>query len=267
MDLATILGLFAALGIVMVAVIMGGGSVGELFAQPDAILLTVVGAMMASLVSVSLKTFLNVPKLIIKAFTGKAIDPMPAIDDLTDMADKARRDGLLALEEKAKSLDEPFLRKGVMLVVDGVDPAQVKAILSSEIENMKDRHAAGYGYFNACGGFGPTMGMIGTVLGLIAAMKNLENPADLGRSIAAAFLTTLWGVASSNLLWLPLGGKLEYNSEQEASYRYMLLDGILALQAGENPRMVREKLMAYVPPSVRVDDAAQANAVSAGAEA
>jgi len=266
MDLATILGLVLALAIISVAMILDGGSPAELFHHPQAIVLTVGGAMMAALVSVPLKTILNLPKLFMIAFTGKDIDPVPAIDVLTDMADQARREGLLALEDKAKSLDDPFLRKGVMLVVDGVDPAQVKAILHAEVENMRHRHALGYGYFNACGGYGPTMGIVGTVMGLISVLKELDDPGALGESIAAAFLATLWGIMSANVLWLPVGGKLAFNSEKEAAYREMLVEGILALQAGENPRMVRDKLMAYVPPSSRAEDVAQVEA-AAGAEA
>ena len=138
-----------------------------------------------------------------------------------------------------------------MLVVDGVDPAQVRAILEIDIEHMRERHAANYGLFSAAGGFAPTFGIIGTVMGLISVLKQLDDPSKLAGSIASAFLATLWGLLSANLIYLPLGGKLRAKSEEEAAYRTLLMEGILSLQAGENPRIVREKLGAFLPPKAR----------------
>jgi chemotaxis protein MotA len=251
MDLATILGLILGFTIVMVVMIMDGGSPAELFAHPSAILLTVGGAMTATMIQYPLKTTLSIPQMLMIAIKGSVPDPMPVIDILTDMADKARREGLLALEETARDLDDPFLKKGVMLVVDGVDPAQVRALLEAEIAHMKERHAEKYGFLSSAGGFGPTLGIIGTVMGLITILKELDEPSKLGTHIAAAFLATLWGIMSANLFWLPLGGKLLNKSEIEAAYRHMIIEGIESLQAGENPRMVREKLLTFLPPKER----------------
>lgn len=252
MDLMTIIGLIAGLAIVAVVMIMDGGSPAELFAHPSAILLTIGGALAATVISYPLKQISALPKWFMLAFMGPKYDAEGAINTLAKMADKARREGLLALEEESKKLDDEFLRKGIMMAVDGVDPAQVRAILEIEIRHMRERHdAGGINFFSSAGGYGPTMGIIGTVMGLITVLQELDNPGNLGKSIAAAFLATLWGILSANLIWLPLAGKLRSRSEEELAYRHMLLEGILALQAGENPRIVKEKLNAFLPPKER----------------
>jgi len=251
MEISSLLGLILGFVVVMVVMIMDGGSPAELFAHPSAILLTVGGAVVASMVSSPLKTVLSIPALILRAIKGAKIDPLPVIETLTRMADKARREGLLALENEVKELDDPFLRKGLMMVVDGTDPALVRSVLEIEIENMHERHAKGFGFFNNAGGYAPTMGIIGTVMGLITVLKQLDEPSKLGKAIAGAFLATLWGIMSANIFWLPLGAKLASLSEEEASFRRMLIEGILAIQSGENPRMVGEKLAAFLPPSQR----------------
>jgi chemotaxis protein MotA len=181
------------------------------------------------------------------------------------MADKARREGLLALEDEAKKIEDPFLRKGIMLVVDGIEPAQVRTILELEIHNMEGRHALGYGFFNTAGGFSPTFGIIGTVMGLIAVLQNLSNPDALAESIAVAFLATLWGLLSANLIFLPIGGKLLAKSHEEVVFRRMLLEGVLSLQAGENPRLIREKLNVFLAPNARNADGKGVKKEEAGA--
>jgi chemotaxis protein MotA len=201
-----------------------------------------------------------------KVFINKKVDVKESIDLLVHMAEKARRDGLLALEEGAKDVTDEFLRSGLMMVVDGVDPAQVREILETKIEQMRHRHRAGYGFFAAAGGFGPTFGIIGTVMGLISVLKQLDDPNSLARSIAGAFLATLWGLLSANLVYLPLGGKLKMRSEEEALVRYMQLEGILAIQAGENPNIVREKLNVFLPPAQLKSKKAEAVAKGAPAD-
>lgn len=267
MDLATIIGLLLGLVIVTVVMIMDGGSPAELFRHPQAILLTVGGALTASVVSYSFKTVTTLPKIILVAVFGSKIEPLSAIDLLTRMADKARREGLLALEEESKKIDDAFLRKGIMLVVDGVDPAEVRTILELEIHHMRERHEKGIGFLNATGGFAPTMGIIGTVMGLVNVLKELDDPSTLGESIAAAFLATLWGILTANLIWIPLANKLKAKSDEEAAYRNLLLEGILALQSGENPRLVKEKLVAFLPPASRPGEGTPAAAKKAEAEA
>lgn len=249
MDIATIAGLIAGLTTIFVVLVMDGGSPAELFAHPSAILLIIGGSLSATILTSSLKTVIQLPKYFIQAFTTKSFDAKATIELLTKLADRARREGLLALEEDSKKIKDPFLQKGIMMVVDGVDSEQVSAILETTVDQMKARHKMGIGFFAAAGGYAPTFGIIGTVMGLISVLKQLDNPSALGESIAAAFLATLWGLLTSNLIYLPLSGKLKAKSDEEARNRYMQLEGILAIQAGENPRIVRDKLSAFLAPA------------------
>jgi chemotaxis protein MotA len=251
MDIATLGGLLLGFALVVVVMVMDGGSPAELFTAPQAILLTIGGALIATLISYPVKSLASIPKWFMLAFFQKRQHPDEAIDTLVRMADKARREGLLSLEDEAKKLDNEFLRKGLMLVIDGIDPAQVRTIMDIETQHMVERHEQGIGFFTAAGGYGPTMGIIGTVMGLISVLQELDNPGELGKSIATAFLATLWGILSANMIWLPLAGKLKANNDEEVAYRNLLKEGILSLQAGENPRIVREKLMAFLPPKGR----------------
>jgi chemotaxis protein MotA len=256
MDISTIVGLIAGIGTIFLVLSMDGGSFAELFAHPSAIILIIGGSLSATIITTPLKIVVQLPKYLIQAFTTKKFDAKETIELLTMLADRARREGLLALEEDSKKITDKFLQKGIMMVVDGVDSEQVEAILDTNIEHMKSRHKAGAGFFAAAGGYAPTFGIIGTVMGLISVLKQLDNPSALGASIAAAFLATLWGLLTANLIYLPISGKLKAKSEEEARNRYMQLEGILSIQAGENPRIVRDKLNAFLAPAEvkNVDD-------------
>lgn len=262
MDLATIIGLVGALVIVTLTMIIDGGSPLELFGAPQALLLTFGGALIAAAVAQPMKNLTQIPKWFMVAFFDRnKFDTEGTINILASMADKARREGLLALEEESKNVESDFLKRGIMMVVDGVDPAQVRAILEIEIKHTFERHEeGGISFLNAAGGYGPTMGIIGTVMGLVSVLKELSDPGTLGPKIAAAFLATLWGILSANILWLPLAGKLAFRNHEESNYFRMLLEGILALQAGENPRVVRDKLSAFLPPQERAVEGAEAKA-------
>lgn len=266
MDLASIIGFILAATTIVVVMIMDGGTPGELFAHPSAIILIFGGSLGATAITTSLKTVLELPKFLIQAFTTKSFDAKGTIELLTKLADKARREGLLALEEDSKKIQDKFLSKGISMVVDGTDPEQVAAILETNIEQMRARHKHGIGFFTAAGGFAPTFGIIGTVMGLISVLKQLDNPSALGEAIAAAFLATLWGLLSANLIYLPIAGKLKSKDEEEARNRYMQLEGIISIQAGENPRIVREKLSAFLPPHDLKEEGADKKAPAARAE-
>jgi chemotaxis protein MotA len=263
MDIATILGFVVGITTVFVVMIMDGGSPAELFAHPSAIILIVGGSLSATIITVPLKIAMQLPKYIIQAFTSRSFDAKTTIELLTKLADRARREGLLALEEDSKKIKDKFLQRGIMMVVDGVDSEQVEAILENNIEQMRTRHKHGIAFFASAGGFAPTCGIIGTVMGLISVLKQLDNPSALGESIAAAFLATLWGLLMANMIYLPISGKIKAKSEEEARNRYMQLEGILAIQAGENPRIVRDKLNAYLAPAEvkNVDEAGKAQGV------
>lgn len=258
MDLATIIGFIAATAVVVMVLIMDGGSPAELFAHPSAILLCLGGSFMATMIGYSLKTVVKIPKMIMLAFMGKKPDAQGSIDMIVKMADQARREGLLALESQAKGVDDDFMRKGLMMVVDGVDPDQVRAVLKLEIKNMEERHHKGSGFFEQAAGYAPTFGIIGTVMGLISVLQQLDQPSTLGEAIAAAFLATLWGLISANLIYGPIAAKLSTNNAEEAAFRHMMVEGIIGIQAGENPRLLREKLLAFLPPKERQGEAAAA---------
>jgi chemotaxis protein MotA len=255
MDLATIGGLAGAIVIIMAVMIIDGGSPLELFAVPQAILLTLGGSLMASMITQPLDVVLKLPAFLKIAFFAKKEGVHEIIEQMTVMADKARREGLLALEEESKRIDDPFLRKGIMMVVDGIEPAQVRSIMELEIKSMVERHERGINFFNAGGGFAPTFGIVGTVMGLITVLKELSNPDKLAKSIASAFLATLWGLLSANLIWVPIAAKLQTRNHEEVSYRQMLLEGIISLQAGENPRLIKDKLNVFLAPNQREGDA------------
>jgi chemotaxis protein MotA len=249
MDIATISGLVLALTVIVAALILDGGSPAELFAAPAAIILIFGGSIGATIITSPMKVVLKLPQYLMQAFKTNKFDLKGDIELLTKLADKARREGLLALEEDSRKINDKFLKKGIMMVVDGVEPEQVSAIMETTIDQMRTRHKQGIGFFTAAGAFAPTFGIIGTVMGLISVLKQLDNPAALGEAIASAFLATLWGLLSANLIYLPVAGKLKSKSEEESHNRYMQLEGILSIQAGENPRIVRDKLTAYMAPS------------------
>ena len=240
------------LGIAMGAT-MEGANVMVVLNVP-AILIVLVGTLGATIAACGLESHIKVPKLYMKALMPQGLDLPGRVAEIVGYAEKARRDGLLALDEAVKDIQDPFMRKGVQLVVDGTDPDLVAAVLDAENEGMRKRHGLARAPFMQAGGFAPTMGIVGTVFGLVNVMNNLNAPSTLGPLIAAAFLATLIGVGSANCVFLPMANRLKELSEAEMHLREMTLEGVLGIQAGDNPRVVAEKLMAYLPPSQRPDD-------------
>jgi len=219
-----------------------------------ALIIVIGGTFAATFASTTLDQMKRVPALYKKAFGGNDLDHHGAIQQMVGMADKARREGLLALEDQLAEVEDTYTRKGVQLVVDGTDSDLVRAILNSEIDGMAGRHKANAHLFAVAGGFAPTLGIIGTVLGLVHVLENLSNPSLLGHAIAGAFIATLYGVGSANLIFLPVANKLKALAGEELLYREMQLEGILSIQAGDNPRMLAEKLETYLPPGAREPD-------------
>ncbi|MGI6208371.1 MAG: flagellar motor protein [Anaerolineae bacterium] len=250
MDIGTVVGLVLGFGAMVVAFMMEGGSPSGLV-QVTAAIIVFGGTIAATMVSFPLSTVLKLPKLVMLAIKAPRVDKQAAISLLVQLADKARREGLLSLEEEARRIEDPFLHRGVMLVVDGVDPEVVRDILEADLAGLESRHKAGHGVLEAMGGFSPTMGIIGTVMGLVSVLGSLEEPDGLGHKIAVAFIATLYGVAFANLVYLPLANKLKSLTAAEVQAREMMIEGVLAVQAGENPRVVREKLETFLAPSER----------------
>ena len=256
MDPATLAGIAAALGAVFLSMMMEGGNPASLI-LPPAMLLVFVGTFGAALAGGLMKDFTGALSAVKNAFATKAIDQEEAIAQIVDFADRARREGLLALEEAAKSVEDPFLRKGIELAVDGTDPEELREILEGEIQAKRNADKANSKFFLDMGGFAPTLGIIGTVLGLVHVLENLSEPEKLGHLIAGAFVATLWGVLTANLLWLPIGNKLKRVAEVEAQHMELVLEGVLAIQAGSNPRIVAQKLLSFLPPGQRSESAGE----------
>jgi len=266
MKFGTIIGILLSMAGVALGATMEGTNVMVVINIP-AILIVLVGTLGATIAACGLEPHLKAPLLYKKAIMPDDLDLVGRVNELVGYAEKARRDGLLALDEAVAGIDDAYTRKGMQLVVDGTDPELVYAVLDAENEGMRKRHALARAPFTQAGGFAPTMGIVGTVFGLVNVMNNLNNPESLGPLIAAAFLATLIGVGSANIVFLPMANRLKELSEQELHFREMTLEGILGIQAGDNPRIIAEKLMAFVPPSKRPTEDEQAASASAAQQA
>jgi chemotaxis protein MotA len=265
MEISTPIGLILGFAALVVSFVMEGGNPAGLI-KPSAAIMVFGGTLAATLTAFPLKAVMALPKLIMMSIKPNKLDPQGIIALFVSLADKARREGLLSLEEEAQKVPDPFLRRGIMLVVDGVDAQVVREVLESETANMQERHKEGFEVLAQMGGFSPTMGIIGTVTGLVNVLGSLSsNPEGLGEKIAAAFIATLYGVGFANLVWLPVSNKLKVFSAHEVAVREMTIAGVLAVQAGENPRVVREKLETYLAPKERGTKEGAAATAGAGA--
>jgi chemotaxis protein MotA len=262
MKVSSIIGLAVAIGGMFLGSTLEGSNPMAVLNLP-AMLIVLGGTLGATITGTSFDSVLNIPKMYMKAFNATPPDLVGKVRELVGYAESARRDGLLALDEVTSSIEDPFTRKGLQLVVDGTDPDLVADILESENDAMRKRHAASTQPFEKAGGYAPTMGIIGTVFGLVHVLGNLDQPETLGPMIAAAFIATLIGVASANIVFLPMAARLKQLSAEELHSRAMIVEGILAIQAGDNPRVVQEKLITFVPPKLRPPDGEQLNANAA----
>jgi chemotaxis protein MotA len=249
MDKTTIPGFLIAIVALLGGAMMEGTTPDKLVMLP-AFIIVFGGTLGAALLSFPLSVATQFPKYMAIAVKEVKHDLTQVVDTFVKLSDRARREGLLALEQEASSL-EPFTRRGIQMVVDGSDPALVREILESDIDAMRERHKPGAAFLESMGGYSPTMGIIGTVMGLVHVLENLSEPDKLGPLIASAFLATLYGIFFANALYLPLGAKLKGKSAEEAHMKQLIVEGVLAVQSGDNPRVVREKLDAYLPPSMR----------------
>jgi chemotaxis protein MotA len=250
MDLATIIGLILAWGAVIGALAMEGGRFNDLV-NPPALLLVTGGTLGATVISFSLRQITGLPGIVRNAFVCKDTDLARIIIIMVDLARIARKEGILALEVISQNLDNKFLKMGIRLVIDGTPSEMVREILETEIVSLQERHKVGESIFATMGGYAPTLGIIGTVMGLIHMLASLNEPAKMGRAIAAAFIATLYGVAMANLICLPIAAKLKARTAEEIIAYDMIIEGILSIQAGDSPRMVEAKMQAFLPPKIR----------------
>ncbi len=249
MDLATIIGILLSFGLVIAAILMGGAVLVYL-SLPSA-LIVLGGTIGATLVNYPLKNFLGVLGVIKNTFFYKAQEPAQIIEQFLQFAHKARREGILALEPALKEVDDLYLRKGLQLTVNGLEPEAIQEIMEKEINYLEERHDLGADIMGAMGGYAPAMGMIGTVIGLIRMLETMEDPSTIGPAMAVALLTTFYGALLANLVFNPMAGKLRARSKEEIMVREIMLEGILSISRGENPRIIEEKLNSYLPPKQR----------------
>jgi chemotaxis protein MotA len=255
MDAAPAIGIGVGFGVVIVSNVMEGGNPASLFLVPP-MLLVIGTTIMVSVAGGTMQDAKNIFPSFKRAFGANVEPPGQIVPVIVSLAERARREGLLALEDGMKDIEDPFLVKGVTMAIDGTDPEEVREILEAEVHAKKseDKHAAKF--FSDAGAYSPTIGIIGTVMGLVHVLENLSEPDKLGHLIAGAFVATLWGVMLANLVWFPIGNRLKRLSQLEAGRMEMIIEGIAAIQAGSNPRLVAEKLKSFVPADQQASEAA-----------
>ena len=253
MDITTIGGLILGVGAVLVSFIMEGGHLGSII-QPAAMVIVLGGTIGAGVVTTSVKTLIKIPDFLKLAFTGKSPDSLETIDQIVRLSEKARKEGILGLENDMHKIRDPFFRKSIQLLVDGTEGSVLKGILETEIAYMEDRHKKGILFFQKLGGFSPTLGIIGTVLGLIHTLGSTSDAERMATAIAGAFIATLWGVAMANLCYLPISDKLKLRHEEELAKLDLIVEGVISIQSGDNPRIVRTKLLSFISPKLRTEE-------------
>jgi len=246
-DLASLIGLIGGFAIVLMAMVLGGG-VG-MFGDAPSFLIVIIGTIFVTMMKYTLGQFLGAGKVAVKAFMFKMDKPEELIEEIVGMADAARKGGLLSLEGKEISND--FLSKGIQLLIDGHDADVVKTMLTKDKNLAVERHSTGSGIFMAIGDVAPAMGMIGTLVGLVAMLSNMDDPKSIGPSMAVALLTTLYGAMVGNMIAIPIADKVKIRMGEEQLLKSMIIDALLAIQAGQNPRVIEQMLQTYLPEGKR----------------
>jgi len=250
MDVTTIFGLVVGIGAVLVSFLMEGGHVSALLQAP-AMILVIFGTIGASVVTTPFHQLKGLPKLLRIVLFDKTLNSQQLVDLIYDLAQKSRKNGLLSLEKELENIEDPFMKKAIQLAIDGFETPKIREILEIEMSYIEERHKVGSVFFQKMGGFSPTLGIIGTVLGLIHALGSMENSSNMAASIASAFIATLWGVSLANLIYLPISDKLKAKHQDEALYLDIICEGVLSLAMGDNPRVIRMKLVSFLLPNKR----------------
>jgi len=250
MDVTTVLGLLLGVGAVLVSFMMEGGHLSALLQGP-AMLLVILGTFGAATVTTSFSQLVNLPKLFKIIIFEKKLDSQQLIELIYGLSQKSRKNGLLSLEKELSTIKDSFLKKAIQLAIDGFETTKIREILEIEMAYMHERHKVGSTFFQKLGGFSPTLGIIGTVLGLIHALGSMENSSNMAGAIASAFIATLWGVSLANLVYLPISDKLKAKHQDEAVYLEIISEGVVSLAMGDNPRVIRMKLLSFLLPDQR----------------
>lgn len=253
MDLATIAGLVVCMGMVIMGIVTGDDGFPAIknFIEYKSAMITFGGAFCCVLAQYSFQDFIKSIKSAKNAFKQQKYDDAATIRQIIDLSNIARKEGLLALEEAAGNLQDQFMKKGILLIVDGTDPELVRAIMETEMTCVEDRHKKVIGFYDAVAAMGPAWGMIGTLIGLINMLQGLSDINSVGPNMAIALITTFYGSMLANWICTPIAGKLRYNNDIEMMLKEVMIEGLLSIQAGENPRVIEEKLKSFLSPAER----------------
>jgi len=249
MDLSTLIGLIVGFGFVVYGILSGGSLM--LFVNWPSVFIVCGGTLGAVLINYPLADVLGVIKVAKNAFLHKEESPNAIIGTLVSFAETARREGILSLEQQAQTLDDDFLKNGINLAVDGTEPEYIKEIMSTELDYIAERHKTGAGIFENTALYAPAFGMIGTLIGLVQMLVQMSDPSTIGPAMAVALITTFYGALIANLICNPIAGKLKARSSNEILIKQLCIEGIMAIQSGDNPRIVEGKLKAFLSPSQR----------------
>jgi chemotaxis protein MotA len=252
-DKATLGGLFLAIGGILFGLMLEGGNLGQVV-QPTAALIVFGGTLGAILIQYPAPVAMRAFRRLAQVFVEPAQNAQSTIDRLVRYANQARREGIISLDKELETIEEPFLHRALMLAVDGTDPQELRNIMELELDNKEEQEEKIPQLFESAGGFSPTIGIIGAVLGLIQVMQHLDKIDEVGKGIAVAFVATLYGVGAANLLLLPCAGKLKIRIREEQIIREMTIEGVVSILEGMNPRMLQEKLLGFLT-KAKSDDA------------
>ena len=244
-DKASVSGVTLAVGGIVLGLVLEGGRIGQIL-QPTAALIVFGGTLGAILVQFPLRSVLSAFASLARVFFERAENPQEAVQRIVQYAHKARREGIVSLDAQLAEIEEPFLKKSLMLAIDGTEPAELRRIMELELDNRADRDEVIPRVFESAGGFSPTIGIIGAVLGLIQVMQHLDNITEVGKGIAVAFVATIYGVGSANLFFLPAAGKLRHRQREEQLRQEIILEGVISILEGMNPRMIDTKLQSFL---------------------
>jgi len=247
MDLGTIFGLLGTWILVIWAMVTGGGL--EIFVDIPSVLMVVGGSITVIFLCMPVRYVKEIFKVTKKAFFAESRSVEKLIEDLVSYAEIARRDGILSLESTTRDIKDPFIVRGIQMAVDGTDPELIEQIMTTELDNVIERHQVGKALFEALGKYAPAFGMIGTLVGLVIMLQNMDDPSKIGPGMAVALLTTLYGALIANALALPIADRLARRSGEEVLFKTIIIKGVMSIQSGDNPRIVEQKLKTFMPPS------------------
>lgn len=249
MDIGTLAGILAGFGLLIATILSGGGA--SAFVDIPSVMIVIGGSTAATLINFPMHQFVAAFKIAAKTFKQQEEKSFQLIQQFIELSQLARRDGILALDRALKDVDDPFMRIGLEMAVDGTEPDTIRDIMETDVAGIKDRHKVGQGIFNALGAYAPAFGMIGTLIGLVKMLGNLDDPSSIGPSMAVALITTFYGAVMGNLVYLPMAGKLKEISILEVKAKKMIIEGVLSIQRGVHPKNIERKLLNYIPPNKR----------------